>query len=148
MIYRCTRPTYNHWSFYGGRGVRVCERWLNSFPAFLLDMGPRPTGRTLDRIDPNGNYEPSNCRWATSKEQGANKRPRRGGVTFDEPRAGAPRMRWHGRTLSIAGWARETGISFQILWNRFRNGWSVDRALTQPPRKQPATYAGKPTKSR
>lgn len=76
MIKRCTNPNdKDHWKDYGGRGITICERW-RSFKDFLADMGERPDGRTLDRIDVNGNYEPGNCRWATKSEQQRNKRPR------------------------------------------------------------------------
>lgn len=73
---RCTNPRNKVFSFYGGRGIRMCDRWANDFATFLQDMGQRPEGRTLDRINPDGNYEPSNCRWATPKEQAANRRGR------------------------------------------------------------------------
>lgn len=74
MRRRCDYPSTPGYHNYGGRGITVCERWNNSFESFLADMGPRTAGRTLDRIDVNGNYEPGNCRWATGKEQYANKR--------------------------------------------------------------------------
>jgi hypothetical protein len=74
MKYRCTNPSSKDWPSYGGRGITVCEEWLASFENFLADMGERPPGRTLDRIDPNGSYCKTNCRWATPTEQGANKR--------------------------------------------------------------------------
>ena len=74
MKTRCGNPNAIGYHCYGGRGIRVCERWNRSFAAFLDDMGPRPKGKTLDRIDVNGNYGPSNCRWATNAEQQKNKR--------------------------------------------------------------------------
>ena len=75
MIARCYLTTQHNYPNYGGRGISVCDRW-RSFLHFLEDMGERPEGKTLDRINPDGNYEPGNCRWATTKEQAQNKRPR------------------------------------------------------------------------
>lgn len=75
MIQRCTNPRNVSWKDYGGRGIRVCRRWRN-FQSFLVDMGPRPDGKTLDRKRNSCNYEPLNCRWATHKEQRRNRRKR------------------------------------------------------------------------
>jgi hypothetical protein len=74
MHKRCANPNHERFQYYGARGIRVCDRW-QSFDAFLADMGRRPQGCTLDRINGEGHYEPGNCRWATAKEQAANRRP-------------------------------------------------------------------------
>ncbi len=76
MKERCTNPRLEQYARYGGRGIKVCERWIgpDGFKKFISDMGLRPRGKSLDRINPNGNYEPGNVRWATAKVQANNKR--------------------------------------------------------------------------
>lgn len=107
---------------YGGRGIRVCDRWQDSFEAFLEDMGPRPSPKhSIDRYpDKNGNYEPSNCRWATSKQQARNTRDNR--------------MVSHGgETMCVAAWAARYGISPSVLCNRLNRGWDFENAVSTPP---------------
>ena len=114
MLDRCYNPRNKRYTDYGGRGIKVCDRWRRSFAAFISDMGFRPTSKhSLDRYPNNdGNYELANCRWATPQEQNDNQR----------------------RTILVNGkplsyWARETGLSKHTLDMRLRAGWSVERAL-------------------
>lgn len=83
MIARCTRPRNDKYKFYGGRGIKVCDRWLE-FKNFYADMGDRPEGMSLDRINNDGNYEPGNCRWATDKQQKRNRSSNRRLTAFGE----------------------------------------------------------------
>jgi hypothetical protein len=77
MKERCSNPNHSHWNYYGGRGITVCDRWRDDFWAFAADMGHRPDGTSLDRVDNDGPYSPDNCRWATAAEQSANRRTSR-----------------------------------------------------------------------
>jgi hypothetical protein len=115
MISRCTNDKDSNWVNYGGRGVEVCDRWFE-FENFLKDMGERPEGKTIDRKDVNGNYEPDNCRWATAEQQNNNRRTSR----FIE---------FEGREQTLAQWARELGVTPQCLTMRLRV-WPKQRALT------------------
>lgn len=112
MIQRCENPKVRSFHRYGGRGIRVCDRWRGSFEAFLADMGEKPSGRTIDRIDVNGNYEPSNCRWATPAEQARN----RGNnvLTADGVRTIRDRLSHGERALSIA---RELGVGVRTVYS-------------------------------
>lgn len=119
MRARCGNPNHTSWKRYGGRGIRVCERWLD-FPNFLADMGPRPgPAYSLDRVDNDGNYEKSNVVWATKRQQGNN----RGDCHF---------LEFEGESLTIAEWARRKGINPITLAARIYAGWSVERAIMTP----------------
>lgn len=128
MRHRCLNPFCTSWEHYGGRGIRVCERW-ESFEAFYADMGPRPDGHSLDRIDNNGNYEPGNCRWATCSQQAKNQRhPRR------SERRSQKMVTIDGRTRSIRAWCLEIGIvSVATAYQRVRRGWDPVDAMKSPP---------------
>jgi hypothetical protein len=118
MLRRCRCVTDDAYQNYGGRGIRVCERWLK-FENFFADMGYPPTGRSLERIDNDGNYEPSNCRWATRTEQARNTRRNRF-ITFE------------GQTKTLAEWSELTNLSGEVIAHRLKIGWGVERALTTP----------------
>lgn len=120
MVERCTNPNASDYHNYGGRGIKVCDRWKGSFESFLEDMGERPKGKTLDRKEVNGNYTPENCKWSTTKEQSRNRRTTVL-ITLDN------------RTQTLGEWAKETGISRHTIQWRLKNGWSVERALNDSP---------------
>ena len=118
MLTRCTNPQCPKYKDYGGRGITVCERW-KEFTNFLADMGEKPTPKhTIDRFpNNNGNYELSNCRWATNKEQSRNRRNNHVIEAF-------------GKKQTMIEWAEESGIPFRRLQNRLQRGWTAERAIT------------------
>lgn len=119
MKRRCYDPRRADFKFYGGLGIIVCKRWMK-FESFISDMGPRPSNHhTLERIDVNGNYAPSNCKWATRKEQ-ANNTKRNVKLTLDD------------KTMTISQWAEHLGISQWRIRSRLKAGWNNKKTLTTP----------------
>jgi hypothetical protein len=115
---RCNSPGNTGFARYGGAGIKICARW-RKFENFYADMGERPEGKTLDRIDGSKGYEPGNCRWATRAEQANNTRTNR-------------RLSFQGRTQTLTQWAVELGVRAPSLQARLHRGWSAERALTTP----------------
>lgn len=118
---RCEVPAAPGYADYGGRGIRMCERWRDSFDAFLADMGARPTsGHSIDRIDNGRGYEPGNCRWATRREQAMNKR-----TTL--------RVEIGGESKPLLEWAEMHGVvTYKLAWQRLRKGWDPLAAVSTP----------------
>lgn len=127
MIARTENPNNSRFENYGGRGISVCEEWLSNpngitiFYDWAIRNGYRE-GLSIDRIDNDGNYEPSNCRWADNSTQASNKTTNR----FIE---------FKGEIKTIKQWAEELGFNRSLIPDRLRHGWDVERALTTPPRK-------------
>lgn len=121
---RCRNPKVESYEFYGGRGIRVCERWSN-FANFISDMGKKPEGRTIERDNVNGNYEPGNCRWATKQEQYFNRRDSLLLTAF-------------GETKCAAEWLLDSrcAANGSTLYIRIERGWNHERAITQPMQPQ------------
>ena len=118
---RCRNPRNKRYESYGARGIAVCERWA-SFETFYADMGDRPEGKTLNRIDNDGPYAPWNCEWGTDKEQARNKRDNK-------------LLTFQGKTQPLAAWAEELGLNYNTLNTRVQRGWSDERVLGTPIRK-------------
>ena len=119
MLKRCNNPKHEAYKNYGGRGISVCERW-NSFENFLKDMGERPDGYFLDRIDNDGGYSPENCRWVSIAESGRNKRCC---IYVD----------FKGKRMLLMQFCKEQGVAYQTIYDRiFTNGWPVEKALSTP----------------
>ena len=118
-IKRCTNPKSVGWSRYGGRGIKICQRWLDSPENFVNDMGNPPPGMTLERVNLDGDYEPSNCIWATRTHQARNRRSNRL-ITFG------------GQTKCVAEWSEITGLPVYAIINRLNGKWSAEETLTLP----------------
>jgi len=118
MIQRCLNPKDKSYSLYGGRGILVCERWLD-LKNFYADMGDAPANLSLDRIDNEQGYSPDNCRWASQKQQCRNTR-RNHCLTLN------------GTRKTVIEWAEELGVNAKTLYTRKERGWTDERTLTQP----------------
>lgn len=120
---RCTNPNNKAYKDYGGRGIMICERW-SKFENFIADMGNVPKRYYIDRIDNNGNYEPKNCKWITSKESGNNRR-----TTL--------KVFFNGRSQSLKQWCEELSLDYNVIWARVHKlHWDYDRALLTEVRKR------------
>ena len=122
MIQRCCNPKAADFPKWGGAGVTVSKDWRESFVTFLADLGERPTGKSLDRIDGKLGYCKENCRWATPREQNQNQKINR-------------LLTFHGETKCLAEWARTVGLSHHTIEARLDLGWTVEEALTIPARR-------------
>lgn len=119
MKQRSTNPRHHAYKHYGGRGIKVCDRWLHSFDNFFEDMGERPENRTLDRIDNDGDYSPENCRWATKKEQINNRRV-------------SNLVTYRDRTHTMGNWAYLLNVPLLTLSARILvYKWPVERAFEE-----------------
>jgi len=116
MKSRCTNKNFPKYESYGARGIKLCEKWM-TFEGFIEDMGERPAGMSIDRIDVNGDYCKENCRWATTSQQARNKTNTRYITAF-------------GRTQCLADWSDETGIDHRTIGTRLSRGWTTEEALT------------------
>lgn len=118
MKQRCLNVKSAQYKNYGARGIKICERWLSGFDLFLEDMGVKPNGMTLDRIDNDGIYEPSNCRWATRREQRLNQR-------------NCSYIEHQGKKLTVEDWSREIGVHVETLRTRIRLNYPIELVLSK-----------------
>ncbi len=120
IIQRCTNPKNKNYKYYGGRGIKVCQRWMK-FENFLRDMGEKPAETQIDRTDNNKGYFADNCSWATRKQQCRNRRSNH-------------LETYQGKTKTMIEWAEETGILYDTIRFRLKRGWSIEKALATPAR--------------
>jgi len=121
MKARCSNPNNPYWKYYGGRGIKVCESWQD-FNNFFADMGESPVDTTIERVDGDRDYEPSNCIWATRAEQQLNLRSNHN-ITFN------------GETKCAAEWGRVLGINPRTIYSRLQRGWPIELLLNAQKRK-------------
>ena len=117
MKQRCSNKNRKDYKNYGGKGVKVCNKWKNDFQQFCLDMGTRPDGYLLDRIDYNGNYEPKNCRWVSVAKSSRNKSTNNW-------------IDFNGTTNTIGDWSKKLGGHKSLIRTRLKQGWSIEKAIT------------------
>jgi hypothetical protein len=140
MRARCLDPSSKKYPIYGGRGITICERW-NDFKNFMLDMGRKPDSKfTIERDNVNGNYEPTNCRWISRKDQGRNKR-------------NSVLVTYNGKKMLLIDLVEELGLSRNIVYQRLKLGWTLAQAIGLPlgsaiNRGRPRGPAKKPYKKR
>ena len=116
----CTNPKDKVYDRYGGRGIKVCDRWLNDFAHFMDDMGPKPSiGHCLGRLDINGDFTPDNCEWSDMTKQNNRRRD-------------TVMLTWNGETMSVCDWSRRTGISYKTIHRRLKMNWPIERTLSEP----------------
>lgn len=130
ILSRCLNKSNPGYKRYGGRGIIVCERWMDSFSNFLLDMGRKPIGCSIDRIDNDGNYEPSNCRWSNSKEQSNNT-------------SANHIIEFNGTKKTIQQWAEYYGMNHYTLRRRIRENWPIEKCFAEPIRSDSLIHRGK-----
>ena len=128
MKQRCYYPKHNRFLHYGGRGIKVCKRWKSSFENFLSDMGFKPSRKhSIERINNDGDYEPSNCKWATNEEQQSNS-------------GNCRRITYVGMTKLVSEWERDLGYRNGLIRVRLNRGWSEERAIAFKPTKNVKTH--------
>lgn len=132
MKQRCYNKNHGQYKNYGKRGITVCEKWLSGFDEFYKDMGPRPEGTSLDRINNDKGYSPSNCRWATPNQQQNNRRD-------------CVSITHNGKTMTLTEWSRELGLLKNTIYSRYMRGVSIDKMLNS--RKYPRLGRAKLTES-
>lgn len=128
MKTRCTNPNRDNYKYYGGRGIKVCKEWLESFETFYKDMGPCPSPEhTIERDDVDADYSPGNCKWVHLKEQAFNKR-------------NSIKVVYKDNEISLSKLVRDLGLDYDLMYVRISNGWSVEDAIEKPKRHSRKLY--------
>jgi len=127
MKQRCFNPSFKNYHRWGGRGITICDRWIDSFENFYADLGDKPSkSHSLDRADNDGNYTPENCRWATREEQ-------------DNNRSDSRLITYKGETMTATQWGKRLDVNPRMLTERLSRGWSIEKTLGQASERHETT---------